>query len=348
MAPKHQQRQLAKEIYLSTDKTQQEIADILDVNRRTIYLWIKEGKWEEMRLAAQQAPGIILQDIYNHITEINNSVRQREPADRCPTMQEVEKLRKLLNMTTVINKKHTGGYMEAFEELVYFIARFDADLAKKVMIEADNYVKGSFGDEKFYLTSDRDECINKVVKNLAKEPVLYEAEQKLREKRKQAEQQPNDLVAALNYCAPCDTNAIICDNDAMIPRPVTDLISDAPNSSGSATELLHEEKVDEYEIPQCPISGFSPNGITPGPLPPSRPPANCSCNSPLRYPDCSCKSSVTIDEILKLPEAQRPSPFRDGKIVWVNHIDDIEKRLDNFGRSWGEHKMSDQVKQYPK
>ena len=50
--------------------------------------------------------------IHNHITAVNDGIRKRDPENRCPTMQEVDMLRKLLNMTTVIQKQHTGADFE--------------------------------------------------------------------------------------------------------------------------------------------------------------------------------------------------------------------------------------------
>jgi len=153
MDSKPNERQLAKDLYLHTDKSQSEIADILNINRKTLYLWIKNGKWEEMKIAARQAPGVILQDIYNHIDEINKKVRCREE-DRCPTMEEVEKLRKLLRMTSLINKKNTGTYMEVFQEITLFIARQDIELAHKVTGMADKYIKATLFNKNFNLDNN--------------------------------------------------------------------------------------------------------------------------------------------------------------------------------------------------
>lgn len=145
MRPKSREQQLAKDLFLHTEKTQQEIADILNINRKTIYLWIKQGRWEEFKITARQAPCMVLQDIWNHIDEINYKVSLRE--DRCPTPVEVDMLRKLLNMTKVIGKKHTGAYIEAFQELTMYIAKNDLPLAQKVGQLADKYIKGTIADK---------------------------------------------------------------------------------------------------------------------------------------------------------------------------------------------------------
>jgi DNA-binding XRE family transcriptional regulator len=163
MRPKSREQQLAKDIYLQTQKTQQEIADILNINRKTIYLWIKHGKWEEMKIAARQAPCVVLQDIYNHIDQINIRISGRE--DHCPTPVEVDMLRKLLNMTKVIEKKHTGAYIEAFQELTMFIAKRNNDLAKQVTRFANDYVMGTIANKEFH----SDETYRDIVSNIPPE-----------------------------------------------------------------------------------------------------------------------------------------------------------------------------------
>ena len=165
MAPKPTQQQLAKDLFLQTDKTQQEIADILNVNRRTIYLWVKNGKWAEMKNAAAQTPFTMQTDIHNHIAAINRRIKARE-GDSCPTMQEVEMLRKLINMSAVIDKRHTGAYIEAFTELTTYIYHKDVDLAQKVIMHADNYVKGHLGDDNDEYNRHIAENIARVEKNL--------------------------------------------------------------------------------------------------------------------------------------------------------------------------------------
>jgi DNA-binding XRE family transcriptional regulator len=142
MTPKNEQQQQAKELYFNTDKTQQEIADILNVNRRTVYLWIRNGQWDKMQAAAKQAPGIILQHLFNHISAVNDRIMKRED-DPCPTLQETEIMRKLLGMTAIIYKQHAGSYLQAFEELIRHVNKRDHDLAVLITRHADNYVQST-------------------------------------------------------------------------------------------------------------------------------------------------------------------------------------------------------------
>ena len=140
----------AQNLYFNAGKPSGEIAQALGVSRKTVYRWIKEGKWEEMKIAAAQAPGILLQNMYNHIDEVNKTIRKRHLDDRCPTMEEIDKLRKLVNITRTVGKISAGAYMQSFQELSLFIAAQDPELSQKVDAYAENYIKANMTGLPYY------------------------------------------------------------------------------------------------------------------------------------------------------------------------------------------------------
>ncbi len=166
---KNDQQSLARDLYFNTNKTQQEIADILDVNRRTVYLWIKQGRWEEMKAAARQMPSLIQQSVYNHFSAVNDQINKRDEDNRCPTMQEVEKMRKLLNMANSVKKQHTGAYMEVFQELYQFVFNRDSEFAKQLSVHIQAFTRGTIGDKEFTYRRERKQNVLDVTANLAKE-----------------------------------------------------------------------------------------------------------------------------------------------------------------------------------
>ena len=137
-------QQLAKDLYFQAGKTRTEIAEILDVNRKTIYLWCKKGKWDEIKTAIRQAPSALLQTFYNHMTEVNRKIEERD--DRCPTMEEIDKLGKLSRMIKGMAKKNTGFYIEAFQELSFFIGNSDRPFAQKFNDQVSEFIDGAFDD----------------------------------------------------------------------------------------------------------------------------------------------------------------------------------------------------------
>jgi len=155
-------------MYLNTNFTQKEIADKLGINPKTIYLWIKKGKWDEMKAAARQAPGIIQQQLYNHITAINDSIATRE--DAVPTFQEVEMLRKLIVSTKHMQQMSVGTYIQAFQEFTGFIGPHTNDLefTKRVAVVADEYIKGLIHNKQFHV-SEKVQNTTEAIKEMDRE-----------------------------------------------------------------------------------------------------------------------------------------------------------------------------------
>jgi hypothetical protein len=216
METNNPQKQAARNLFLHTDKTRAEIADMIDINTKTLYLWIKHGRWEEMKTAARQTPASLLQDVYDHIEAINNKIKNRE--DRCPTYQEVEMLRKLFVTTKHVQKLNLGTYVEAFTELTAFINDYDHDLGKKVVMLTDKYIKGLAKP----LFTDRLKNVSDVTDNLEE---MKKEEEKDIEEIKQA-----DAAAAVYEPNKTEKNTAI-----FIPMPVVT----HSQSNNPATIFLH-------------------------------------------------------------------------------------------------------------
>ena len=349
MAPKQDKQQLAKDLYLHTDKTQQEIADILDVHRRTVYLWIKNGRWQEMKIAARQAPAMIMQNIFNYIDQIDLKIRRRPVEEHCPTMEEVNMMGKLLRMTNLIDRQQTGAYMQAFEELMKFLNREDRELSKKVIKHADRYVQGFLDRGKFYLDDMEKENIDEVIKNLARQ----EEEQKTESESEPVEGAVTPGAAVIVACPDsssgspaeppaegpkCDKDVIMCDKDVIINSP-------ADIRPKAAMVKPHEENDNTSISQNSPKEIFSENGI----LPPQPTPESVMLNSaelPVEVPNSQTANSqlptancqLTSAYYATLPPDQRPSPFREGDILWVNSPDDVND---------DERKMGDKIRRYP-
>ena len=359
-------QQLAKDLYLQTDKTQTEIADILDVNRKTIYLWCKKWKWEETKVAIRQAPGALLQDLHNHITQINKKIADRE--DQCPTMYEVDMLRKLARMTKDLGKKNTGFYIEAFEELSYFIGSDDQVFKKKYAKHVSEFVHGTFGDHNFNITRQELQNLAEIRENLKKEKeketqiedaiekeisavlsaVALAKEETLAKEDASAMEEPlpqkpelifdgYSFVPATEFSSgnyPFTNDAIEQALDCELPTekhapketPMGKNGASAPlttNPLKAATANISDRNASGVPCPNLPSKKIENNGTFVGAIPCGRP---VEGNSP-------------VDGKLLEP-GTRPSPFREGNTIWINHpkdLDDYEKHL----------KMSDTIRYYP-
>jgi DNA-binding XRE family transcriptional regulator len=104
----------ARGLYFQTQLSQQEIADRVGVNRKTLYLWINEEKWQEARLAAAQSPTILLHQYYQQLININESIAARTDSP-FPTPKEADVIRKISSVIKQLSTKvNLGTMVEVF------------------------------------------------------------------------------------------------------------------------------------------------------------------------------------------------------------------------------------------
>ncbi|MES2702481.1 MAG: hypothetical protein V4649_07575 [Bacteroidota bacterium] len=233
---KNEKQHKARDLYIHSALNQVEIAKLLEIDRKTLYLWIRNNQWEKMKIAARQAPSVIKQDIFNHIDAINAKIYSRE--DCYPTMQEVEMMRKLIVMSGNIDRQHTGAYLDAFQDLVAFIHKRDEKLAIEVVGHADDFVKANLKNSP--MTSD----------------VLTEVEAVIREEeltaQKQAAKQIN-LGDGIPGSAITTPNDIPTGNNGELPK-------DNDKSPKPATGAANSDPTPTKDSEKFPASGFPPHG----------------------------------------------------------------------------------------
>ncbi len=347
---KNEKQSQARDLFMHAGKTQTEIADILDVNRKTIYLWIKNGKWEEMRHAAAQAPGIIIQDIYNHIGAVNRKISSHD--DGCPEPKEVEMLRKLLKMTSDINKNHVGSYIEAFTEISTYMLHRDIPTGRKFVEHADDFIRGKFGDGswEFKITDRTRQNVADVEHNLKKQE-----EQNL-ELETDLYTEPNARSAAhaADDHLQIDTCKLPAENYPIAQKMGKNgaFSKHVENTSNSAAVKHFSQNSPQTKCPISAIKEYIRNGTfeySDNPRPPlvaAEPYSGIGKIAPketwkILPVDGNGIPVLNAVYYATLLPGFRPSPFREGNIIWVNTrkdiTDDIAKHL----------KMGDTIRYYP-
>ncbi|HXS58675.1 MAG TPA: hypothetical protein VN726_21250 [Hanamia sp.] len=134
-------KQQARNLYFQTDLTQTRIAELLDVDRKTIYLWIKEGHWASIKKSAQHTPSILAEQYYQQLLAINQVIAAREQQPY-PTMEEAEIIRKLtLTIKHIKNGQTVGETVEVLMNFIHQITKTDLNLAKEILPHADKYIR---------------------------------------------------------------------------------------------------------------------------------------------------------------------------------------------------------------
>ncbi len=71
---KNHQKQQAFNLYLSSEYTNVQIAEMVGVNRRTIMLWARQGGWQRQRELHLKLPGLLLERSYRLADEFTSGL----------------------------------------------------------------------------------------------------------------------------------------------------------------------------------------------------------------------------------------------------------------------------------
>ena len=92
---KQDQMQQAQCLYSQTDLSNAEIADILNISRRTLYYWIEENGWAHLKKSAQHMPIMLAENCYFIMAKLQESILSEARADKPVTPQEINAMYKL-------------------------------------------------------------------------------------------------------------------------------------------------------------------------------------------------------------------------------------------------------------
>jgi hypothetical protein len=137
-----QKQELAKELYLKTDSTQKAICALVGCSTRSLTKWIKEGKWESLKISFTISKEQELRRIYIQIREINNGIADREEGKRFATTKEADILSKLAaTAKNLESDTSVSEVIDVFISFSKFLQKQDFNKAKEVMELQDAYIK---------------------------------------------------------------------------------------------------------------------------------------------------------------------------------------------------------------
>jgi len=136
-------QQHACDLFLHTKLTRLQIAETLNIDRKTLYNWIKEGNWLQQRYLDLQGPNKLAVQYYRQLDAINTTIASR-PDRPYPTKEETDIIRKL-NATIQGYKKqqHISDTQQVFKAVIQRIKDEDADtrFAGKVSDYFDKHIR---------------------------------------------------------------------------------------------------------------------------------------------------------------------------------------------------------------
>ncbi|WP_018669000.1 DUF1804 family protein [Bacteroides gallinarum] len=139
-----QKKDYARTLYLKDNLTQQEIADKAGVTRQTVARWMREEKWEELKVGITLTREQQVAALHRQVSEINRVISQREEGKRFPTTAEADTLSKL---ATAIKKMETdvgiADIISVGMKFINWLRPFDLEKSKEFLRLWDAFIKDS-------------------------------------------------------------------------------------------------------------------------------------------------------------------------------------------------------------
>jgi hypothetical protein len=137
-------KQKAEELFLTTEKSQKEIAEQLGIDPKTLYRWIKQGHWRELKSATRRMPSVLVENIYEQLDDINYSISQRERGSRHPGKDESLTINRLINCIEKVKKQTSQGQnIEFMMNFIDWVLPQNKDLADLLTNYGSAFLKGS-------------------------------------------------------------------------------------------------------------------------------------------------------------------------------------------------------------
>lgn len=122
---------MAHDLFMRTDKTQGEIAKLVNVGADTLSDWAIKGKWKQLKAANSVTRSQVINNTLLQIKELQDEINGREK--KYPTPKESDTLIKLSNLIRDLDKSLSlPDYIAVLEEFLKMINEVNQKLAQQV------------------------------------------------------------------------------------------------------------------------------------------------------------------------------------------------------------------------
>lgn len=140
---KDNERELAKTLFLETNKTFKEIAAIVGVGEKTVGAWAKEDEWEDLKKSLTVRPERIVQNLYKELQEFDEYMKGLSLPERIAIAPKVNDARAKCVKVITLLKREVGltQIVTVCTRLIDKIAKKDLELAKKMQPYVDELLR---------------------------------------------------------------------------------------------------------------------------------------------------------------------------------------------------------------
>ena len=138
---KNQKRFHAKNLYLHTGLTKTEIAGRLNIERKTLYLWIREGAWDRLKQSAENVPALVAEQCYFLIGRLSSHLLSDMRDDMPTTHKEADTIHKLaLSINKLKNRSTVNESMEMFTFFLEGLKKKNPDAVNIILPHIEEFI----------------------------------------------------------------------------------------------------------------------------------------------------------------------------------------------------------------
>ena len=136
----NQKKELAKSLYLDTSMTQQEIADKVGVDRRTIVRWVKE--WQPLKINYIQTREARIRSTLMQLEQLDQTIEGRDEGSRYPSSKEADVRRKLTaDLEALEQDASVREVINVSRGILDYVRQINLDHAKLLSDYLDSFIK---------------------------------------------------------------------------------------------------------------------------------------------------------------------------------------------------------------
>jgi len=134
---KHQ----AKTLFFQSGLNNTQIATLLNVSRRSISTWVKEGDWNRLKQSAKYLPSMLAENCYHIIGHLTESYLSESRLTNPVTYKEIEGLHRLtLTAKKLQNRCTINENMELFGYFMEMVSQRNPELAQTIHPYIDEFI----------------------------------------------------------------------------------------------------------------------------------------------------------------------------------------------------------------
>jgi putative ATPase subunit gpP of terminase len=134
-------KQQAKNLYFQTELTKTQIANLLQVSRRSLHYWIKEGNWERLKHSAEHLPSILAENCYHIIGHLTEHYLSEGRLTSPVSHKEADTLHKLaITIGKLQNRSTLNENMEMFGYFLDGLKKRNPKMAEDIAPYIDEYI----------------------------------------------------------------------------------------------------------------------------------------------------------------------------------------------------------------